>query len=850
MKRINLAAAGRCLFALAWIGLGATAGAEETSTSGRPAPAVPAADFRPDPPAVVRQGPGYRYPQAGWIVLHIEGAPYERGYQHGKLLAGEIADYVRMLAKSRGPKAPEDSWKQTRQLVNALFLRRYDGEQLQEMKGIADGAADAGAKFDERRLDLVDIVAVNSDLEIEFLDSALDATATGLEGIKFPQGPPSRTVAPRQDHCSAFAATGPATADGKIVFGHITMFSLLNVTNLNVWLDVQPADGHRVLCQTFPGGIWSGLDYYLNDAGLLMAETTLDQTRFNIDGTSVAARARRAMQYADTIDKAVAILLDSNNGLYTNEWLLGDIKTNEIAMLELGTHKSKLWRSSRDEWPGGTKGFYWGCNNTKDLEVRKETVPSLAGKPANLVFHPADRDLAWQRLFGKYKTKITADFGFEAFTTAPLAAFPSCDAKFTTTALAKELKSWALFGPPLGRTWEPTVAERRKYDDIQSLVSNDWTLLHAKPPAEASAEATLAIDLDAFPKEDDAEELYFEDHELAALPAAWRGTLLPESDADIWLAAAFADYERIVALEKTLRREAKDESLSTAAQDRLDLSLFASESKWLAATRRLGRDIPLSETHSEIGSNEWYDIAAGKGVQLLAGLRKELGAERFDRQMDEFGRAHAGQRVKTAEFRQHMEKAAGKSLASTFDAWLTKSQAERRSGSGWSIDSFESEPQRALIIYGTLADRDAQREAATHLQRKIARRWSNILAPIKSEAEVTADDLKNHHLLLIGRPAANALTARCTSSLPVKFGHGSFTVRDELYAHADSALIAAGGNPHNPRYSAVVYAGLGARATWRLIQAIPDRDDESHPAEVYLIPAGRSPQSLCVSRPR
>src|SRR5262249_53113763 len=57
-----------------------------------------AASERPDPASVQRYGPGYRYPRAGWIVLHVEGAPYDRGYQHGRLLAPEIADYVQTLA--------------------------------------------------------------------------------------------------------------------------------------------------------------------------------------------------------------------------------------------------------------------------------------------------------------------------------------------------------------------------------------------------------------------------------------------------------------------------------------------------------------------------------------------------------------------------------------------------------------------------------------------------------------------------------------------------------------------------------------------------------------------------------
>src|SRR5512139_2053281 len=34
---------------------------------------------------------GFRTEQGGWILLHVEGEPYARGYQHGYLLAEEIA---------------------------------------------------------------------------------------------------------------------------------------------------------------------------------------------------------------------------------------------------------------------------------------------------------------------------------------------------------------------------------------------------------------------------------------------------------------------------------------------------------------------------------------------------------------------------------------------------------------------------------------------------------------------------------------------------------------------------------------------------------------------------------------
>src|SRR5438105_588337 len=372
--------------------------------------AAPAADYQPDPKAVERYGSGYRYPQAGWIVLHIEGKPYERGYQHGRLLAPEIAAFVHNSANQMSAEAPANGWQNARTLINALFLRRFEREYLEEMKGIADGAAAAGAKYDHRNIDLLDIVGVNVWPEIETLPSALDATPTGLEGIKFPKDQPQAKTPAKPMHCSAFAATGPATADGKIVFGHITMFGLYPSRFYNVWLDVKPERGHRVLMQTYPGGMQSGMDYYLNDAGLLVSETTIAQTKFDINGKSLGSRIRQALQYANNIDQAVEILKAGNNGLYTNEWLLADIKTNEIAMFELGTAKSKLYRSSKNEWFGGTEGFYWGCNNTKDLDVRLETIASIHDRPANAVFCPSDRDKTWLRLFQQYRGKIDAGF--------------------------------------------------------------------------------------------------------------------------------------------------------------------------------------------------------------------------------------------------------------------------------------------------------------------------------------------------------------------------------------------------------------------------------------------------------
>jgi hypothetical protein len=82
--------------------------------------------FTPDPLSVRRQGAGYRYPQNGWAVLHIEGEPYGRGYQHGWLMAKEIETYIAALSEQRTSKAPTEYWDLYRDLVGGLYLQRFE----------------------------------------------------------------------------------------------------------------------------------------------------------------------------------------------------------------------------------------------------------------------------------------------------------------------------------------------------------------------------------------------------------------------------------------------------------------------------------------------------------------------------------------------------------------------------------------------------------------------------------------------------------------------------------------------------------------------------------------------------
>jgi hypothetical protein len=65
----------------------------------------------------------------------------------------------------------------------------------------------------------------------------------------------------------------------------------------------------------------------------------------------------------------------------------------------------------------------------------------------------------------------------------------------------------------------------------------------------------------------------------------------------------------------------------------------------------------------------------------------------------------------------------------------------------------------------------------------------------------------------------------------------------KTYANPASAVIVAGVHPPNSRYEVVLFAGLGAEATWHCVQRLPDKDVPVV-TEVLLMAAGEAPKCL------
>ena len=182
---------------------------------------------------------------------------------------------------------------------------------------------------------------------------------------------PAALVAPSR--CSAFIATGSATADGKIVVAHSNWSPYIEGERWTVVFDIAPTHGHRFLMDGAPGLIHSADDFGVNAAGIMITETTLPQFKgWDPKGIPEFVRARKAMQYASTIDDFVRIMRTGNNGGYANSWMVGDRNTNEIAYLELGLKHTPLTRKK--------DGYFVSANFPVDPALTRDDTPGFDPK--------------------------------------------------------------------------------------------------------------------------------------------------------------------------------------------------------------------------------------------------------------------------------------------------------------------------------------------------------------------------------------------------------------------------------------------------------------------------------------
>ncbi len=345
--------------------------------------ALLSSDPRPDP----RLKNALRRPeQNGWVFVRLSGSPAEIGFQHGYLLAPEIRD-ARQVIASLFEHDTKRGWQFFRDAAKNTFWPKVEPEYREELQGIVAGLEARGVK-----LDLWDIVALNAWLEM---------VPYYTKWYEQSHGEP-RTDPPRPERCSAFVATGSYTRDGRPVIGHNAWTGYMEGQRWNIIFDITPRRGRRILMDGYPGLIHSGDDFGINSAGIMITETTITLFRgpFDPNGVGEFVRARKAMQYSESIDDFARIMKEGNNGGYANNWLVADRKTGEIASLELGSKNVNL-RRTRD-------GYFVGSNFPVNEKLIQEETDF---DPKDLSTSAAARRVRWEELMAKNKGRIDLALG-------------------------------------------------------------------------------------------------------------------------------------------------------------------------------------------------------------------------------------------------------------------------------------------------------------------------------------------------------------------------------------------------------------------------------------------------------
>jgi hypothetical protein len=343
---------------------------------------------------------GRSYKKNGWTYISVSGKPKERGFAYGYFCAEQFKEIQKMLYfyifESFG-----FTWEYFIKKINDDFKEMTKTQYLDlylEMEGIAEGCNAGGCKTS-----IDEIIAWNFYYSLPYWFSFVSDTHTGKEGGGKSKSTQSFIPLPRKnnasDKCSAFMAVGDWTKDGKIVVGHNSFCDFIDGQYCDVILDIQPFNGYRIIMQTCPCFIWSGTDFFVTSAGIIGTETTIGGFQPYEKKIPIAYRIRTAMQYASSIDEYLSILTNGDSGDYANSWLIADIKTNEIARIELGLKFFSLHMT--------TNGYLIGFNAPFDPRIRNIEVENSGFY--DIRRHQGARKVRLEELMKKYKGKINIE---------------------------------------------------------------------------------------------------------------------------------------------------------------------------------------------------------------------------------------------------------------------------------------------------------------------------------------------------------------------------------------------------------------------------------------------------------
>ena len=244
----------------------------------------------------------------GVKILHIKGNPYEIGYQHGYLLANKIDLMIKKTLLATAAYVARQTGSDLEMAEEMIWIGQKKAEPFvpkefkDEMRGIADGANDAGVDVTLKQILLWN---TNYDQWCIYCHphywQCIDKTNTESNGLmQSPSG-----------GCSSFCAWDEwAGGNGKLIFGkNEDNFNMPEQLDNRMMVIADPDDGFGHAFMTYPGMI--GLDGGVNEDGFGMMTQLNSMQDESMEGCGIAIFTRYLLTHASTVDDAIKIFRET-----------------------------------------------------------------------------------------------------------------------------------------------------------------------------------------------------------------------------------------------------------------------------------------------------------------------------------------------------------------------------------------------------------------------------------------------------------------------------------------------------------------------------------------------------------
>jgi len=314
-------------------------------------------------------------------VVILKGNDYDMGYQYGQQ-AGHLIEKNKDIAWAEALiKFSKDVILNSLK-ANHYYIKKYTPENIDIMKGIADGATDAGYE-----ISYTDVVLMN-------------CTLPKPETSIFPEGAKDEDFPPKK--CSVASAWGKATKSGKLI-GMDTLDG--GEANYGVLIVAFPDNGNNYACGTYAGAI--GAHFLMNNKGLFIGNSGGGGSHRDIDrnyGISWFCGLPHMVRFANNAIEAKDMITSWQIDIAENFHLV-DVHGNAFVV-----EKTAAIQSVRKSGDFDERDFLFSTNNYLNDKMKVTKKGGFVKKHGGFGAYSAPRNLMLWDMLHNYYGEIDDEF--------------------------------------------------------------------------------------------------------------------------------------------------------------------------------------------------------------------------------------------------------------------------------------------------------------------------------------------------------------------------------------------------------------------------------------------------------